>query len=84
MTTVSEQLRDYSLDVRVLYVSVLAAGLGAVSSVLAWALLELIALAGFLFFSVVWLIVAVATPAPVVVADVARIQARRIQERLMK
>lgn len=47
-------------------------------------LLELIALAGFLFFSVVWLIVAVATPAPVVVADVARIQARRIQEKLLK
>ncbi|HEY6350337.1 MAG TPA: hypothetical protein VI636_13095 [Candidatus Angelobacter sp.] len=47
-------------------------------------LLELIALAGFLFFSVVWLIVAVATPAPVVVADVARIHARRIQERLLK
>jgi hypothetical protein len=46
--------------------------------------LELIALGGFLFFSVVWLIVAVATPAPVVVADVARIQARRIQEKLMK
>lgn len=50
MTTVSEQLRDYSLDVRVLYVSVLAAGLGAVSSVLAWALLELIALATNLFY----------------------------------
>jgi hypothetical protein len=48
--------------------------------------LELIALAGFLFFSVVWLVVAVATPAPVVVADVARIQARKlpreIRERL--
>ena len=44
--------------------------------------LELIALAGFLFFSVVWLIVAVATPAPVVVADVARIQARRLHDRL--
>src|SRR5579864_7552745 len=44
--------------------------------------LELIALAGFLFFSVVWLIVAVATPAPVVVADVARLQARRIHDRL--
>lgn len=44
--------------------------------------LELIALAGFLFFSVVWLIVAVATPAPVVVADVARIQAKRIHDRL--
>jgi len=35
--------------------------------------LELIALAGFLFSSIVWLVVAVATPAPVVVADVARI-----------
>src|ERR1041385_6778386 len=44
--------------------------------------LELIALAGFPFFSVVWLIVAVATPAPVVVADVARIHARRIHDRL--
>ncbi len=44
--------------------------------------LELIALAGFLFFSVVWLIVAVATPAPVVVADVARIQARRLHNKL--
>ncbi|HLJ88146.1 MAG TPA: hypothetical protein VKZ53_15100 [Candidatus Angelobacter sp.] len=44
--------------------------------------LELIALAGFLFFSIVWLIVAVATPAPVVVADVARLQARRLHNRL--
>ena len=44
--------------------------------------LELIALAGFLFFSVVWLIVAVATPAPVVVAGVARIQARRLHDKL--
>src|SRR5258708_36184219 len=44
--------------------------------------LELIALAGFLFFSVVWLIVAVATPAPVVVADVARIHARKLHYRL--
>src|ERR1051325_786730 len=44
--------------------------------------LELIALAGFLFFSVVWLIVAGATPAPVVVADVARIHARRLHDKL--
>src|SRR5260370_23650364 len=44
--------------------------------------LELIALAGFLFFIVVWLFVAVATPAPVVVADVARIHARRLHDRL--
>jgi hypothetical protein len=44
--------------------------------------LELIALAGFLFFILVWLLVAVATPAPVVVADVARIHAKRIHDRL--
>jgi hypothetical protein len=44
--------------------------------------LELVAVAGFLFFIVVWLFVAVATPAPVVVADVARIHARRLHDRL--
>src|SRR5258708_32300561 len=35
--------------------------------------LELIALAGFLFFSVVWLVGAVATPAPLRVAELAPI-----------
>ena len=45
-------------------------------------LLEFIALAGFAFSSLVWLIVALATPAPVVLQDVARIGARRIQEKL--
>ncbi|MBV9074927.1 MAG: hypothetical protein JOZ10_14965 [Acidobacteria bacterium] len=45
-------------------------------------LLEFIALSGFAFSSLVWLIVALATPAPVVIQDVARIGARRIQEKL--
>lgn len=45
-----DRLRDYSVDARVLYVSVLAAGLGAVSSVLAWVLLKLIDLATNLFY----------------------------------
>ena len=45
-------------------------------------LLEFIALAGFAFSSLVWLIVALATPAPVVIQDVARLGAKRIQEKL--
>lgn len=44
------RLRDYSVDARVLYVSMLAAVLGAVSSVLAWVLIELINLATNLFY----------------------------------
>jgi chloride channel protein, CIC family len=50
MSTTTDKLRDYSVDVRILYVSALAAVLGAVSSVLAWALLELIALATNAFY----------------------------------
>jgi chloride channel protein, CIC family len=44
------KLRDYSADSRILYVSVLAAGLGAVSAVAAWALLEMIALSTNAFY----------------------------------
>jgi H+/Cl- antiporter ClcA/CBS domain-containing protein len=47
-------LRDYSADVRILYNSALAAGLGAVSAVAAWALLELIALCTNLFYFHRW------------------------------
>jgi len=45
-------------------------------------LLEFIALAGFAFSSMVWLIVALATPAPVVIQDVAKMGAKRIHEKL--
>jgi hypothetical protein len=45
-------------------------------------LLEVGALAGFLFSALVWLIVAVATPAPLVMVDAALLGARRVHDRL--
>ena len=45
-------------------------------------LLELIALGGFALSALLWLVVAVATPAPTMVVDVARIGARRVHDRL--
>ena len=48
------KLRDYSADSRILYTSALAAGLGAVSAVAAWVLLELIALFTNLFYFHTW------------------------------
>jgi len=44
--------------------------------------LELAALAGFVVSALMWLIVAVATPAPTAVVDVARLGARRVHDRL--
>jgi hypothetical protein len=45
-------------------------------------LLEIIAACGAAFSAMVWIIVAVSTPVPVVVAGVALAQARRIHEKL--
>lgn len=45
-------------------------------------ILELIALAGFALSALIWLVVAVATPAPATMVDVARIGARRVHDRL--
>ena len=47
-------LRDYSANSRILYTSSLAAGLGAVSAVLAWMLLEMISLCTNLFYFQRW------------------------------
>src|SRR5438034_7727923 len=44
--------------------------------------LEIAALAGFALSALIWLIVAVATPAPMAVVDVARLGARRVHDRL--
>jgi len=44
--------------------------------------LELAALAGFALSAFLWLVVAVATPAPMAVVDVARLGARRVHDRL--
>ena len=45
-------------------------------------LLELAALAGFALSALVWLIVAVATPAPLAMVDVAKLGARAVHDRL--
>jgi hypothetical protein len=45
-------------------------------------ILELGALAGFALSALIWLIVAVATPAPATMVDVARVGARRVHDRL--
>jgi hypothetical protein len=44
--------------------------------------LEVAALAGFALSALIWLVVAVATPAPMAVVDVARLGARRVHDRL--
>jgi hypothetical protein len=44
--------------------------------------LEIAALAGFALSALIWLIVAVATPAPMTVVDVAKIGARHVHDRL--
>jgi hypothetical protein len=44
--------------------------------------LELAALAGFALSALIWLIVAVATPAPLVMVDAARLGARAVHDRL--
>lgn len=49
-----DSLRDYTADSRIIYVSALAAGIGAVSAVAAWALLKMIALCTNLFYFHSW------------------------------
>jgi len=44
--------------------------------------LELAALAGFALSALIWLVVAVATPAPLAVVDAAKIGARHVHDRL--
>jgi hypothetical protein len=44
--------------------------------------LELVALAGFALSMLIWLVVAVATPAPVALVDAAKIGARHVHDRL--
>ena len=45
-------------------------------------LLQIVALGGFAFSALMWIIVAIATPVPVVVVGVAKHHARKIHERL--
>ena len=45
-------------------------------------ILELIAIGGFVLSALIWLIVAVATPAPMTMVDVARLGARKVHDKL--
>ena len=45
-------------------------------------ILELVALGGFVLSVLIWLIVAVATPAPMAMVDAARIGARKVHDKL--
>ncbi len=45
-------------------------------------ILELAAIGGFILSTLIWLIVAVATPAPMAMVDVARIGARKVHDKL--
>ena len=45
-------------------------------------LLQIIALGGFAFSTLMWVIVAISTPAPVVMAATARLHARKLHDRL--
>src|SRR5437588_1101136 len=45
-------------------------------------ILELLALSGFALSALIWLVVAVATPAPIVMVDAARVGARHVHDRL--
>ena len=45
-------------------------------------ILELIAVGGFILSTLLWLIVAVSTPAPLVIVDVAKFGARRVHDSL--
>ncbi len=45
-------------------------------------LLQIIALGGFAFSALMWVVVAIATPAPVVMAATARLHARKLHDRL--
>jgi len=45
-------------------------------------ILELVALGGFALSALIWLVVAVATPAPITMVDIARVGARHVHDRL--
>lgn len=45
-------------------------------------ILEVVALGGFALSALIWLIVAVATPAPMTMVDIARLGARHVHDRL--
>jgi hypothetical protein len=85
----SRQRLHRIVDVGLILLSTVSAGMFLLAFGVIWhlsprhaLLFQIAALAGFALSGALWLAVAVATPAPVVMADAARLGARRLHERL--
>jgi len=85
----SRQRLHRIVDVSLILLSTVSAGLFLLAFGVIWhfsprhaLLLQIAALIGFALSGALWVAVAVATPAPVVMADAARLGARRLHERL--
>jgi hypothetical protein len=85
----SKQRLHRIVDVGLIVLATVSAGLFLLAFGAIWhfspryaLVLQIAALAGFAFSGALWVAVAVATPAPVVMADAARLGARRLHERL--
>jgi hypothetical protein len=85
----SRQRIHRMVDVGLILLSTVSAGLFLLAFGVIWhfsprhaLLLQIAALAGFALSGALWVAVAIATPAPVVMADAARLGARRLHERL--
>ena len=85
----SRQRLHRIVDVGLILLSTASAGLFLLAFGVIWhfsprhaLLLQIAALIGFALSGALWVAVAVATPAPVVMADAARLGARRLHERL--
>jgi hypothetical protein len=78
-----------TIDISLIVLATISAGLFLVAFIIIRhysprhaLLLEIIALGGFAFSALVWVIVAIVTPAPLVVVDAARTRARQLSDRL--
>ncbi len=85
----SRQKLHRMIDVGLIFVATLSAGMfllafGAIRyfSPRHAMILEIISLAGFAFSGIMWVAVAITTPAPLVMVDAAKVGARRLHERL--
>lgn len=85
----ARQLLHRSIDVGLIVVTSISAVMFLVAfGAIHWLdpkhalLMEIAALGGFAFSSVVWIAVAIATPAPLVMVDAAKLGARHIHDRL--
>jgi hypothetical protein len=85
----SHQRLHRTIDISLIVIATISAGLFLVAFLAVRhfsprhaLILEVIALGGFAFSTLMWVIVAIATPAPLVMVDAAKTGARRLHDRL--